>query len=66
MTRDLKHLIQHDELYQMQGTKTPKNVIFQKRGAPFLYPKTVEKKGSKDLEQKRIIKGKIKKKWKTK
>ena len=44
MTRDLKHPIQHDELYQMRGSKTSKNVILKKWGAPFFYPETTEKK----------------------
>ena len=43
LTRDLKQLNQHDELYQITLSKTPKNVIFQKWDAPFFYPK-LEKK----------------------
>jgi hypothetical protein len=42
LTRDLKLLNQHDELYQITLSKKPKNVIFQEWGAPFFYPKKLK------------------------
>ena len=39
LTRDLKHMNPHDELYQITLLKTSKNVIFEKCDAPFFYPK---------------------------
>ena len=43
LTRDSKHLNPHDELYQITWFKGLKNVIFQKRGAPFFYPQNLQK-----------------------
>ena len=43
LTRDLKHLNPHDELYQITWSKTPKNDIFQKWDASFFYPKILTK-----------------------
>ena len=38
LTRDLKHLNQHDELYQITWSKWLKNVILEKWVAPCFYP----------------------------
>ena len=43
LTRDLKHLNPHDELYQITWSKGLKNVIFQKWGARFFYPQNLKK-----------------------
>ena len=53
-----------DELYQITLSKTQKNVIFQKCGAPFVYTKikdfcSVEKKLQKLQKIKEIIKREI-------
>ena len=45
----------------MRGSKTSKNVILKKWGAPFLYPKTGEK-WFKTLRKKTNKKGKVNKK----
>ena len=39
LTRDLKHMNPHDELYQITLLKTSKNVIVEKCHALFFYPK---------------------------
>ena len=43
LTRDLKQLNQHDELYQITLSKTPKNVILKKWYSPFFHPTISEK-----------------------
>ena len=43
LTRDLKHMNAHDELYQITLLKTSKNVIFEKCHAPFFYPQIGKK-----------------------
>ena len=43
LTRDLKHMNPCNELYQIRGSKSLKNVIFQKWGASFFYPKKLKK-----------------------
>ena len=43
LTRDLKHLNPHDELYQITWSNTPNNVIFQNWGASFVYPQILKK-----------------------
>ena len=43
LTRDLKHLNQHDELYQITWSKWLKNGILKKWVAPFFYPPNFQK-----------------------
>ena len=55
LTRDLKHMNPHDELYQITLLKTSKNVIFEKCHAPFFYPKFDKKmKNRKQVTKKRF------------
>ena len=43
LTRDLKHLNPHDELYLITWLKRLKNVILKKWVAPFFYPQILKK-----------------------
>ena len=54
MTRDLKHMNPHDELYQITLLKTSKNVIFEKCHAPFFYPKIDKKMEKENVTKKRF------------
>ena len=56
LTRDLKQLNQHDELYQITLSKTSKNVIFQKWYSSFLYPNISEKSRNCPQKNKKVTK----------
>ena len=56
LTRDLKQLNQHDELYQITLSKTPKNVIFQKWYSLFFYHKTSQTSRNDPEQNKSVTK----------